>query len=171
VADLDVFLSNSARYIDLFAVSTVAVIRCVTCEQRLADPDHRIAVGDVDELKALDLTTMARKAKESAPFKLKQPDRSGRPSDETLLGFAEDAGILNVPQQKSKPEDAEPLIGRLGESVLWSVSLTMLHFTLDVLVMNQYAVELDWSKLWKKTVQALPGKSPILFVVVVVLTF
>jgi hypothetical protein len=102
---------------------------------------------------------MARKAKDPTPFKLKQPDRSG-PSDETLLGFAKDAGILNVPQQKRKPEDDEPLIGRLGESLLWSVSLTMLHFTLDVLVMNQYAVELDWSKLLQKTIQAFPGKSP-----------
>jgi hypothetical protein len=103
---------------------------------------------------------MARPAKDPAAIKLKQPDRSG-PSDETLLGFAEKAGILDVPQQKGKAADEEPLIGRLGESLLWSVSLTMLHFTLDVLVMNQYAVQLDWNKLFQKTIQALPGSQPL----------
>ena len=101
---------------------------------------------------------MARKAKDPGPIKLKQPDRSG-PSDETLLGFAEQAGILDAPQHKKAAEDEDPLIGRLGESLLWSSSLTMLHFTLDVLVMNQYAVELDWIKLLQRTIQALPGIS------------
>ncbi|EPE30845.1 hypothetical protein GLAREA_03812 [Glarea lozoyensis ATCC 20868] len=103
---------------------------------------------------------MVRPVKDPAAIKLKQPDRSG-PSDETLLGFAEKAGILDVPQQKGKTEDEEPLIGRLGESLLWSVSLTMLHFTLDVLVMNQYAVQLDWNELFQKTIQALPGSQAL----------
>jgi hypothetical protein len=93
----------------------------------------------------------------NAKFKLKQPDRSG-PSDETLLGFAEKAGILQSNGGGDAGGDDEVLIGRVGEAMLWCVSLTMLHFTLDVLVANQYAVDIEWPKLLGRMAQAFPGK-------------
>ncbi|KAG9231233.1 hypothetical protein BJ875DRAFT_506797 [Amylocarpus encephaloides] len=94
-----------------------------------------------------------------ADFKLKHPDRSSRPSEETLLGLAEKTGILDSSQITDKQEEVEEdevLVGRLGESFLWSVSLTMLHFTLDVLVMSQYAEVWEWKKLLGRTAQAFP---------------
>jgi hypothetical protein len=108
--------------------------------------------------------TMARNRKEKdAKIKLKQPDRSGPdPSQETLLQMAGERGLLNIPQavgkDKAEPaEDEEPLIGRLGESILWSVSLTMLHFSMDVLVARQYAVAVEWDNLITRSAQAFPG--------------
>ncbi|TVY49069.1 hypothetical protein LOCC1_G001362 [Lachnellula occidentalis] len=107
---------------------------------------------------------MARNRKEKDPkIKLKQPDRSGPdPSRETLLQLAGEHGLLDIPQavgkDKAKPaEDEEPLIGRLPESAFWSISLTMLHFTMDVLVARQFAVEMEWDNLMTRSAQAFPG--------------
>lgn len=109
---------------------------------------------------------MARNRKDKdGKIALKQPDRSGPdPSQETLLEMAEQRGLLNIPQAvgkgKNKAEpaaDEEPLIGRLGDSLLWTFSLTMLHFSMDVLVARQYAVEIEWDKLVWRSLQAFPG--------------
>jgi hypothetical protein len=106
---------------------------------------------------------MARNRKEKIPkIKLKQPDRSGPdPSEQTLLDIAEQRGLLKAQQAAETGEEVEnneePLIGRLGESVLWSVSLTMLHFTLDVLVAHQYAVAIKWPELITRSFQAFPS--------------
>jgi len=100
--------------------------------------------------------------KKAEKIKLAHPDRSGPdPSNETLLDLAEKRGLLNIPQSEREDgldESGEPLVGRLGESVLWGVSLTMLHFTLDVLVANQYAVAIKWPALATRTMQAFPSK-------------
>jgi hypothetical protein len=107
-------------------------------------------------------STMARNRKEKEPkIKLKQPDRSGPdPTQQTLLDLAQQRGLLNDLQGNDggPPADEEALVGRLGESILWSMSLTVAHFTLDVLVANQYAVELEWPTLISRTLQAFPSK-------------
>ena len=109
---------------------------------------------------------MGKSAKErkDAKFKLKQPDRSGPdPSQQTLLDLAEQRGLLKTqPGEKADDlelADDEPLVGRLGDSILWSLSLTMLHFTLDVLVSHQYAIEIEWPMVVKRAAQAFPGIS------------
>lgn len=90
---------------------------------------------------------MAKNRKEPK-IKLKRPDKSGPdPSQQTLFDIAQQRGLL---------ED-EVLIGRVGESILWSMSLTMVHFTFDVLVASQYAVDIEWLTLAKRTLQAFPG--------------
>lgn len=98
---------------------------------------------------------MARQRKEKdVKVKLTQPDRSGPdPSQQSLLDIAEQRGLL-----KDGDTDEEPLVGRFGESILWGLSLTMLHFTLDVLVSNQYAVEIIWRNLITRAAQAFPSK-------------
>jgi hypothetical protein len=106
---------------------------------------------------------MARQRKEKeVKIKLKQPDRSGPdPSKETLLALAERQGLLKVPEigDESEEEDEnEPPTGRLADSILWSISLTMLHFTLDVLVTHQYAVEISWPIIVTRAAQAFPSK-------------
>jgi hypothetical protein len=110
---------------------------------------------------------MGKNAKErkDAKFKLKQPDRSGPdPSQQTFLDLAEQRGLfktqLGEKVDDEELEDEEPLVGRLGESILWSLSLTMLHFTLDVLVSHQYAMEIDWPTIITRAAQAFPGMSP-----------
>ncbi|KAB8296750.1 hypothetical protein EYC80_002167 [Monilinia laxa] len=93
-------------------------------------------------------------------YKLKQPDRSGPdPSMETLLQIAEKRNLSEAQRQRQAEldgENAEILIGRLGESLLWTISLVALHFTLDVLVTHQYAEEIVWINIIWRTVQASP---------------
>lgn len=104
---------------------------------------------------------MARQRKEKEEkIPLKLADRSGPdPSTQTLLDIAESRGLLK--DENTRPagigEDGQPLIGRVGESMFWSISLTMLHFTLDVLVAHQYALDMQWSELVTRALQAFPG--------------
>lgn len=104
---------------------------------------------------------MARHKKEKDPkVKLSHPDRSGPdPSQQTLLDIAQKRGLLKAEEyaQEGLDETGEPLIGRLGESILWSISLTMLHFTLDVLVAHQYAVDINWLAIIHRAAQAFPS--------------
>ncbi|CZT19882.1 uncharacterized protein RCC_05738 [Ramularia collo-cygni] len=115
-------------------------------------------------------------------LKLAQPDRSG-PKGKTLLDVYEDKKSL---LDKGRPFDAkysdgvprgesgnildvglgenEP-IGLVGEAVFWSVCLVMFHFTLDVLVYNQFAQEIVWPAVIKRTFTMLP----ILFLVIYML--
>jgi hypothetical protein len=98
---------------------------------------------------------------------LQQPDRSGLDiSKETLFDIAEKHSLLKESNRSSiqandgfAEETSDPPIGRLGEAILWSVSLTMLHFTFDVLVQHQYAVEISWRKIFTTSLQAFGGES------------
>jgi hypothetical protein len=100
----------------------------------------------------------------SSTVPLKQPDRSGPdPSRETLLEIASQRGLLKANKGSSDDgddtdEQLDPPIGRLGEAILWSMSLAMLHFTFDVLAQNQYAVEISWPSIVTKSLQAFVGK-------------
>lgn len=115
-------------------------------------------------------------------LKLAQPDRSG-PKGKTLLDVYEDKKTLldqGTPFEENADEimqmdesgnildvglgDNEP-IGPVGDAVFWSVCLVMFHFTLDVLVYNQFAQEVVWSAVIKRTYTMLP----ILFLVIYML--
>jgi hypothetical protein len=48
-----------------------------------------------------------------------------------------------------------------AEAALWSLSLAMLHFTLDVLVQHQYAQEVSWSASATAAGHAFAGEAPI----------
>lgn len=98
-------------------------------------------------------------------YKLKHPDKSGPdPTVETLLDIAAKRNLSEAQRQRQAEldaENAEVLVGRLGESFLWAISLAMLHLTLDVLVTHQYAQEIVWRDILMRTVQASPGKSVV----------
>ncbi|KAK0637413.1 hypothetical protein B0T17DRAFT_485738 [Bombardia bombarda] len=127
---------------------------------------------------------MAKKRRERSPsgIKLAQPDRSG-PSKQTLLDMAMQRGLFDQAQKKQEEnekakraarkaagakneddneeeeedEDAKlpPTVERILETLLWTVSLSMLHFTLDVLVQHQYSIDrIVWPKVWVRTGQA-----------------
>lgn len=107
--------------------------------------------------------TMARRRAQEEPspstIALKQPDRSCPDlSRETLLGIADKRGLNGGDASTELNELSNPPIGRLGEAILWSISLAMLHFTFDVLTQNQYAVEISWSSITAKSLQAFVGK-------------
>ncbi|OBT70812.1 hypothetical protein VF21_10027, partial [Pseudogymnoascus sp. 05NY08] len=99
----------------------------------------------------------------SSDIPLAHPDKSG-PSRQTLLDLAAQRGLLDIETENRKPgklpagsvplRDEQPLIGRFGEAVLWSSSLAMLHFTLDVLTQHQYAEVLSWPRVITQSLQA-----------------
>jgi hypothetical protein len=102
----------------------------------------------------------------SPKIPLKQPDRS-RPeiSHQTLLDIADQRGLLkerteslNQAEDAIAEEDSDPPIGRLGEAILWSISLAMLHFTFDVLVQHQYSVDISWRTVLTTSFQAFGGE-------------
>ncbi|KAG6125987.1 hypothetical protein E4U38_004204 [Claviceps purpurea] len=59
---------------------------------------------------------------------------------------------------KSNSDNDEPLISpraeRILDAALWTVTIAMVHFTLDVLVHNQYAREMEWSAMAVRTCRA-----------------
>jgi hypothetical protein len=131
-------------------------VRLKTIEARPFGSDRRRDIRN--ETRPHLINTMGKR--KDAKIKLAQPNRSGPdPSQETLLEIAEKRGLLKAQQaaEEGLDESGEPLVGRLGESLLWSISLTMLHFTLDVLVANQYAVAIKWPALVARTAQAFPS--------------
>ncbi|KAL2020809.1 hypothetical protein VTK56DRAFT_7902 [Thermocarpiscus australiensis] len=121
---------------------------------------------------------MARRRKDQSPstIKLKQPDRSA-PTEKTLLQLAEERGLFDQAKRRqdaleekaarttaSRPSENEehneqelpPAVERVLDTLLWAISLTMLHFTLDVLVQHQYSMDrVVWPKVLSRTGQAL----------------
>ena len=132
---------------------------------------------------------MARRRRERSPsdIKLTQPDRSG-PTEKTLLEIAQARGLFDqakkreqeigkkavpvrIPRQRKDGDDSgeddedddevglPPGAERVLETLLWSVSLSMLHVTLDVLVHQQYSVDkIVWPSVVTRFGQALLGK-------------
>jgi hypothetical protein len=130
-----------------------------------------------------------RKAARDSPFldqtqlniPLAQPDRSG-PKSKTLYELAaerqaelEASGFYKDDEKRktgpngednsqfiSSAEDDEP-IGPLGDALVYAISLASVHFTLDVLVFNQYRQEIVWNEIWWKTLRMIPGLYVLLF--------
>ncbi|WPH01989.1 Hypothetical protein R9X50_00484300 [Acrodontium crateriforme] len=106
-------------------------------------------------------------------IKLAHPDRSG-PKGKTLLDlYEEKKSLLDHGQPfdpkyndgQARDESGNILQAGLGvveasspleQAVFWGLTLTMLHFTLDVLVYNQYRQEIEWSPIWKRSLTVLP---------------
>ncbi|RYC64803.1 hypothetical protein CHU98_g1396 [Xylaria longipes] len=106
-----------------------------------------------------------KERKAAAEIKLAQPDRSA-PSEETLLNLAQERNLFEQADQhpanrrkkggsagggdgSGDDDDGElsPTADKVMEALLWTVSLAMLHFTLDVLVQHQYAIEISWPQI------------------------
>lgn len=122
-----------------------------------------------------------RKEKRAKNIKLKQPDRSG-PTDKTLFDIADERNLFKqaaAKERKNKRQNAQgsedddddddeeegipPGAERILETMLYTVSLTMLHLTLDVLVQQQYAIEMEWFKIIQRALQALMGMLTLAF--------
>ncbi|KAM5353959.1 hypothetical protein ACJ41O_000609 [Fusarium nematophilum] len=103
---------------------------------------------------------MARQRKEKPlkAIKLKQPDRSA-PSEKTLLDFAKERDLFAEADRRQREIDqGEPVLSpraeRILETLLWTVSIAMLHFTFDVLVQRQYGIQMEWHKAVVRTARA-----------------
>ncbi|KAG8673232.1 hypothetical protein FPOAC2_06671 [Fusarium poae] len=103
---------------------------------------------------------MARQRKEKSvkDIKLEQPDRSG-PTKETLVDFAKGRDLFAEADRRQRELDGEgPLLSprteRILETLLWTAIIATLHFTFDVLVQRQYAMELDWFLVIQRTFTA-----------------
>jgi len=105
----------------------------------------------------------------NAPYKLAQPDRSG-PKSKTLYEIAaerqaelEADGFYEkfpAPEREGHDNDFwsdEDPIGPFGEAIVYGTSLSMLHFTLDVMVFHQYRQEIEWNEIFIKTGKMLPA--------------
>lgn len=116
-----------------------------------------------------------RKEKKAKDIKLRQPDRAG-PSEQTLLQFAEDRDLFkmadkqtrknkgqNIKAEDDDDDDDDDDAGlsssadRLMDTLLYAVCLAMLHFMLDFLVQQQYAMEIEYKKIVERAFQALMG--------------
>ncbi|KAI5856780.1 hypothetical protein GGS23DRAFT_601045 [Durotheca rogersii] len=110
-------------------------------------------------------TRRERKAT-ATEIKLTHPDRSA-PSENTLLQLAQDRNLFEEAERRERrnagkrgqdEDEGEPLLSpaaeRVMDTILWAGSLSMLHFTLDVLVQHQYAVSIIWPQIMTRTVQA-----------------
>ncbi|KAI2613176.1 uncharacterized protein GGS25DRAFT_478817 [Hypoxylon fragiforme] len=121
-----------------------------------------------------------RGKKAASEIKLAYPDLSG-PSEKTLLQFAQERNLFKEAERKEKrnkrrenlsedddsgDEDGDdedegeeeellsPTADKILDAILWSVSLAMLHFTLDVLVQHQYAMYIIWPQIITRAMQA-----------------
>jgi hypothetical protein len=70
------------------------------------------------------------------------------------LSHSDSSPAGNIPETASDA-DADP-IGPLGQAVLYTITLTMVHFTFDVFVHHQYRTEIDWNLISQKTATAFP---------------
>ncbi|KAK3691523.1 hypothetical protein LTR37_018600 [Vermiconidia calcicola] len=106
-------------------------------------------------------------------LKMAQPDRSG-PKSKTMMDLYEEKKALLEKGQPfdAKGEDAHVMdsggnifdaglmedepIGLVGNAVFWSLSLSMVHLMLDVLVYSQYRQEMEWRPIIERTLFVLP---------------
>ncbi|KAF2126547.1 hypothetical protein P153DRAFT_297801 [Dothidotthia symphoricarpi CBS 119687] len=108
-------------------------------------------------------------SEESVNILLQHPDRSG-PKGKTLFELAEERQReLDAQNGRVRPPtvsdtatttatDAADVvsIGPLGDAILYSISMAALHFTLDVIVYNQYREALVWNEIVSRAGTAWP---------------
>lgn len=74
---------------------------------------------------------------------------------------AKESGSMPYPMPSARGDDGrveedEELLGRFGHAVVLTFTLALLHFTLDVLVYHQYAQDIEWNAIFKRTFSTLP---------------
>ncbi|CRK15571.1 hypothetical protein BN1708_002784 [Verticillium longisporum] len=80
------------------------------------------------------------------------PPAESDSEDEAADADADDTGELS------------PQAERIMDSLLWTVSLAMLHFTLDVVVQHQYGIDIDWHAIILRALQAFAALLVLFYV-------
>ncbi|KAF2238947.1 hypothetical protein EV356DRAFT_224647 [Viridothelium virens] len=101
-------------------------------------------------------------------IELRYPDKSG-PKGKTLLDIAAERNLLRekpaevdvvetditAVNEVAAAGDADP-IGPFGQAIFLAITLSMLHFTLDVLTYQQYSQAIEWNAIYKRTAMVVP---------------
>jgi len=105
------------------------------------------------------------------------PDFDAKPTGKTLLDLAEERHreLTGNGQPFPKQDDAsadkdgdwefmstEPL-GAFPTAILYGVSLSVLHITLDVLVLSQYRQEVEWPEIFWRMARMTPALFVLLY--------
>lgn len=112
----------------------------------------------------INMATNRRQRKEDSKstIPLSRPNTTVSDSTrETLLDIAAKRGILKSQAEEGESQDEEIVTGRAADAMLWSMSLAMLHFTLDVLVHHQYAMTIEYNVLGSRFLQAFASSSAL----------
>ncbi|KAF4980398.1 hypothetical protein FZEAL_3577 [Fusarium zealandicum] len=99
-----------------------------------------------------------RKEKTAKDIKLEQPDRS-EPSKKTLLDFAQGRNLFEEADRRQREIDEgdavlSPGAERFLETLLWTTTISTVHFTFDVLVQRQYGIDVSWGQVLTRTLSA-----------------
>ncbi|KAH6642277.1 hypothetical protein C7974DRAFT_98587 [Boeremia exigua] len=97
---------------------------------------------------------------ESVKNILKHPDRAG-PKGKSLFELADERQReLDARKPKSKIVEVQAAlnepVGAVGDAILYAVSMTALHLTLDVIVYNQYREAILWNEIFQRAAAASP---------------
>ncbi|MCJ1240041.1 hypothetical protein MMC14_008041 [Varicellaria rhodocarpa] len=65
-------------------------------------------------------------------------------------------GTLSDISPQGESQIVDDPIGPLGHAIVYALTLTMLHFTLDVLVHHQYRQEIGWLLILQRTIVTFP---------------
>jgi hypothetical protein len=106
-------------------------------------------------------------SKKGVEMLLAHPDRSG-PKGKSLFDLAAErqAELNKLNPNRNRDDSNTPPgetpfnddpIGPFGTALLYSISLCMLHFTLDVIVYSQYREAVVWNEIITRTATAFPG--------------
>ena len=89
----------------------------------------------------------------------KNTDRSGNGNDYDEVNGNCGRRIAGKNTTDKEPVSLQPLL----ESIFYALCLSMLHFTLDVLVYSQYRQSVEWKPIIVRTVKALPLLTVIVY--------
>ncbi|KAG6092743.1 hypothetical protein E4U31_007077 [Claviceps sp. LM219 group G6] len=100
----------------------------------------------------------AKRERELSGTKSGKSTPAGGDDSESDTASDSDSDSSGNSKRNSKIDNDEPLISpraeRILDAALWTVTIAMVHFTLDVLVHNQYAREMEWSAMAVRTCRA-----------------
>ncbi|KAG6110240.1 hypothetical protein E4U14_002878 [Claviceps sp. LM454 group G7] len=100
----------------------------------------------------------AKRERELSGTKSGKSTPAGGDDSESDTASDSDSDSGGNSKRNSNIDNDEPLISpraeRILDAALWTVTIAMVHFTLDVLVHNQYAREMEWSAMAVRTCRA-----------------
>ncbi|KAG6076454.1 hypothetical protein E4U15_005136 [Claviceps sp. LM218 group G6] len=100
----------------------------------------------------------AKRERELSGTKSGKSTPAGGDDSESDTASDSDSDSSGNSKRNSKIDNDESLISpraeRILDAALWTVTIAMVHFTLDVLVHNQYAREMEWSAMAVRTCRA-----------------
>ncbi|CAK7567608.1 MAG: hypothetical protein SEPTF4163_005575 [Sporothrix epigloea] len=121
---------------------------------RLVQPDRSAPSGKT----LLDFAS-GQNLFEQADARQRQLDKErGLPLKKPTVGDEEEEDDEDDDDDEDSDEDnaaISPRVERIFDTFLWCVSIAIMHFTLDVLVQNQYAIEIEWPDIVRRSLQAL----------------